>query len=72
MNRYSVKVKGEFKAVIEKDEKDGEEFHLMKGKAIIYLENEVEKIKKKINVIKNTDVMPNDSFVIIELSDSIK
>ena len=53
MNQYSLKVKGEFKAVIEKDNESGEAFHLMKDPAILYLKSEIEKINKKINVLKN-------------------
>jgi hypothetical protein len=44
INPYSVKVKGVFKAVIEKDDEGGEAFHLMKEGAILYLEGEVKKI----------------------------
>ena len=72
MNRYSLKVKGEFKAVIEKDNKRGEAFHLMKDPAILYLKSEIEKLNKKINVLKNLDEMPADSFVLIDLSSSVK
>ena len=67
MNRYSVIVKGEFKAVINKDDESGEAFHLMKGGAISYLEGQVEKIQKKINVLKNIDEMPADSLDLINL-----
>jgi len=69
INNYSVKVKGEFKAFIEKVDKNGEPFHLMKETAIRYLEGEVEKIKKKINVLKNLDEMPADYLVLIEHQD---
>ena len=68
INNYSVKVKGEFKAVIEKDNESGEVFHLMKSGAIRYLKNEVEKINKRINVLENLNEMPADSFVLIDLS----
>lgn len=67
INLYSVKVKGEFKAAIEKDYEGGEAFHSMKGKAILYLEAEVKKIEKKINVLKNLDEMPADSLDLIKL-----
>lgn len=71
MNRYSLKVKGEFKAVIEKDN-EGEAFHLMKEPAILYLKSEIEKINRKINVLKNLDEMPADSFVLIDLLSPVK
>ena len=72
MNRYSLKVKGEFKAIIEKDNESGEAFDDLKHAAILYLKSEIKKIDKKINVLKNLDEMPADFFVLIDLSSPVK
>ena len=67
MNRYIVRVAGEFKACIEKDNKNGNPFHLMKDEAILYLRSQVEKMNKKIAVLQNLEDMPADELSLFNL-----